>query len=179
LTEAPVLETARLRLRPWRGSDVDRLAEIYADPDVMRYIGPGSTVSRAQTVRALIRMRTSWEEHGFGMWALEVADSGELIGRQGLGFLDQTPEIEIGYCLAKDAWKHGYATESGRAVVRFAFEVVGLDHLAGITYPQNQASASVLQKLGLQYVREMRYYDVDVRYFALTQEQWRASEVAQ
>ena len=173
-----MIETARLRLRPWRNDDLDRLAEIYADPDVMRYIGPRTTSNRAQTIRALVRMRTHWEQHGFGMWALEIADSGELIGRQGLSFLDNGAEIEIGYCLARDAWGHGYATESGRAVVRFAFEVLGLEHLAGITYPQNIASQGVLQKCGLSYVEEMRYYDVDVHYFALTRDQWEAAEAA-
>jgi ribosomal-protein-alanine N-acetyltransferase len=174
----PVIQTRRLRLRPWRDDDLDRLAAIYADAEVMRYIGPGTTASRAQTIRSIVRMRAVWEEHGFGMWALEVADSGELIGRQGLSFLDQSPEIEIGYCLARDAWGHGYATESGREVVRYAFEVLGLDHLAGITYPQNQASQEVLKKCGLQYAGEMRYYDVDVHYFALTREGWQAAEAA-
>lgn len=173
-----MIDTARLRLRPWRDEDLDRLAQIYADPEVMRYIGPGTVANRAQTIRAIVRMRAVWDQHGFGMWAVEVADSGELIGRQGLGFLDQSPEIEIGYCLARDAWGHGYASESGRAVVRFAFEVVGLDHLAGITYPQNLASQRVLRKCGLVYVREIRYYDVDVHYFALTRDQWQAMEAA-
>jgi RimJ/RimL family protein N-acetyltransferase len=173
-----VIETRRLRLRPWRDDDLDRLAEIYADPEVMRYIGPGTTANRAQTIRAIVRMRANWDQHNFGMWALEVADSAELIGRQGLSFLDQTPEIEIGYCLAQDAWGHGYATESGQEVVRFAFDVLRLDHLAGITYPQNQASQRVLNKCGLGYVGERRYYDVDVHYFVLTRDQWLAAEAS-
>jgi ribosomal-protein-alanine N-acetyltransferase len=174
----PVIATPRLRLRSWRDEDLDRLAEIYADPDVMRYIGPGTPANRAQTIRAMVRMRANWDQHGFGMWAVEVAESGELIGRQGLSLLDQTPEIEIGYCLAQDAWGHGYATESGRAAVRFAFEVLGLDHLAGITYPQNQASQRVLSKCGLGYVGDRLYYDVDVHYFTLTRDQWLAAEAA-
>ena len=176
MTEAPVIETARLRLRPWRKNDLDRLAEIYCDPDVMRNIGPGTIRSRAQTVRGMVRMRASWDQHGFGMWALEVADSGELIGRQGLSFLDNTPEIEIGYCLAKDAWGHGYATgvRPGGGSVRLRCSrprPPRRHHLS--TEP---GLPGVLTKCGLSYVGERRYYDVDVHYFALSRDQWQAIE---
>ena len=169
-----MIETARLRLRPWRNEDLDPLTAIYADPDVMRYIGPGTIRNRVQTIQAMLRMRSNWVKQGFGMWALEVADSGEMIGRQGLGYLDNTDEVEIGYCLARDAWGHGYATESAQAAVRFAFDVVGLDHLAGITFPENVASQGVLRKCGLRSIGKRLYYDVDVHYFRITKEQWQA-----
>jgi RimJ/RimL family protein N-acetyltransferase len=171
-----VLETARLRLRPWRDDDVEPLSRIYADPEVMLYVGPGTTRTRDQTEAAIERMRSLWARHGFGMWALELASSGQMVGRQGLGLLAETPEVEISYCLARDAWGSGLATESGRAVVRFGFEVAGLDHIAGIAYPPNLPSQRVLAKCGLRYLRDTRYFDADVHYFAITREEWDAEE---
>jgi RimJ/RimL family protein N-acetyltransferase len=78
--------------------------------------------------------------------------------------------------LSRTAWGRGLATESGRAVVRFGFEVAGLDHIAGISYPPNLASQRVLAKCGLRYLRDTRYHNADVHYFAITREEWQAEE---
>jgi RimJ/RimL family protein N-acetyltransferase len=152
------LETDRLRLRQWRDEDLDALALMYADPEVMRYIRDGSTLDRTATAQHLGRMRRHWEEHGYGLFAVEVKDSGAMIGWAGLAvplFLPEVlPAVEIGWRLARSAWGHGYATEAAAVALRFGFEEAGLDRIISIRHPENARSARVMDKLGLTFDHE-------------------------
>ena len=96
----PAIETRRLRLRGFTNDDLDALAAIYADPDVMRYMPGRKPVPRERVAASLGRMMDYWQQHGFGLWAVEDKESGRLIGRCGLVHLDNTPEIEVGYLFA-------------------------------------------------------------------------------
>jgi RimJ/RimL family protein N-acetyltransferase len=75
----PVIETRRLQLRGFTNDDLNALAEIYADPDVMRYMPGGKPVPRERVAASLGRMMDYWQEHGFGLWAAEDKESGRLI----------------------------------------------------------------------------------------------------
>jgi RimJ/RimL family protein N-acetyltransferase len=165
----PVIETMRLRLRGFTDDDLDALADIYADPDVMLYMPGGKPVPRERVAASIGRMIGYWQEHGFGLWAVEEKESGEsrLIGRCGLVHLDNTPEIEVGYLFAKDYWGKGYATEAARAALDYGFTQLGLDWIVAITRPENVASQHVLEKIGMRFERDARYYDMDVRYFSI------------
>ena len=77
------LDTERLVLRGWRDDDLDALAAVNADPEVMRYILDGSVRDRQQSAAALGRMMRDWEERGFGLFAVEVRETGTLIGWAG------------------------------------------------------------------------------------------------
>ena len=77
------LETERLLLRPLSLDDLERFASFYADPEVMRYLGAGRTLSPEETEASLRRMLRSFEVDGFGQLAVERAEDGELIGRCG------------------------------------------------------------------------------------------------
>src|SRR5438270_11120929 len=85
-TAASILETERLRLRPFRESDWDAYAAMCADAEVMRHLGTGATLSRDETWRAIASMLGHWTLRGYGMWAIESRETGELVGRT--GFLD-------------------------------------------------------------------------------------------
>ena len=78
------IETARLLLRRWRDGDLEPYARICADPEVMRYIGGGSPLTREQSETQISRFVRHWDERGFGLWAAEHRASGELIGFVGL-----------------------------------------------------------------------------------------------
>ncbi|MGZ5662317.1 MAG: GNAT family N-acetyltransferase, partial [Usitatibacter sp.] len=99
-----VLETPRLVMRQLRESDWDPLALMYADPDVMRFIGTGVTLNREETWRSIANMLGHWQLRGFGMWAIEVKETGELAGRA--GFIDPPgwPGFELGWLLGKPYW---------------------------------------------------------------------------
>jgi ribosomal-protein-alanine N-acetyltransferase len=168
------IETERLLLRPFARDDLDEFASINADADVMRYIGDGKTQTRAQTEMRLNAILEHWAQHGFGLWAVVDRASNTLVGFCGLQYLDNTAEIEIGYRLAKQFWGMGFATEAAAATLRYAFEVLGLDRIVAVVQPENFASQSVIEKIGLGYVRDARFYNSDVEYYAITRGEFEA-----
>jgi RimJ/RimL family protein N-acetyltransferase len=164
----PTLETERLRLRPVTADDLDHFAGLYADPDVMRFIGTRGPLTRDQSRERLDFMVDHWRWHGFGMWAVLLKADGAFAGRCGLRFMDHTTEIELGYTLRKEYWGQGIATEASRAVVRHAFEVMKIGRLVAIADPENAASVNVMKKLGLTFERAGRFYQSDCVLYSMT-----------
>ncbi|MFJ8108811.1 GNAT family N-acetyltransferase [Streptomyces sp. NPDC096132] len=177
----PERHTERLWLRQWREEDLDALAEMDADPEVMRYIGDGSPSTRERTTAALARARAAWDERGYGLFAAEEPATGELIGWVGLAvptFLPEImPTVEIGWRLRRRSWGRGYATEAAREVLAFAFDEVALDHVVSICHVDNHASTRVMAKLGMTFDRTTRVpaHGQPVQVMSLTREAFRAS----
>src|SRR5205807_215596 len=119
--ESNSIETERLRLRMFRASDVGELAALFADPDVMRYVGDGKPVDRIEAEKALASIVTHWEKHGFGRWAVEDKATREFLGYGGLRSLFGMPEVV--YHFATRHWGKGFATEMARASLQYGFEV--------------------------------------------------------
>ncbi len=142
------LETPRLLLRKLRESDWDAFAAMYADPDVMRYIGTGVTLNREDTWRSIANILGHWQLRGFGMWAIEVKETGELAGRA--GFIDPPgwPGFELGWLLGKPYWGRGYASEAARAALRHGFDVLGRERIISLIRPDNAPSIRVAERLG-------------------------------
>jgi RimJ/RimL family protein N-acetyltransferase len=155
---ATSLETPRLLLRAWRDEDLDGFAAITAQPEVMRYIHDGRTLDRAATAERLAFYRRQWDEHGFGLYAVQLKETGELAGFTGLAvpaFLPEImPAVEIGWRLGQAHWGRGLATEGARAVVAHARAELGLRRLVSIHVAGNEASARVMIKLGMSLERE-------------------------
>lgn len=177
--ETLIIETERLLLRPFTSGDLDEFVVLCADPDVMRYIATGEAYSPERAQMRFNSLIEHWNEHGFGLWAMIEKAGDEFMGFCGLQFLDDTREIEVGYRLAKRFWGRGLATEAARASLRFGFEELGLDRIVAVVQPENTASWRVLEKTGLRYVRDARFYDTDVRYYAITREQYGADDSRQ
>lgn len=152
------LVTDRTVLRRWRDDDLDAFAEITAQPEVMRYIRDGRVLDRSGTAERIEAFQRHWEEHGFGLFALVLRETGELAGFTGLAvptFLPEVmPAVEIGWRLGKRHWGRGLATEAARAVVEYARTEVGLKRLVSIHQVGNDASARVMIKLGMSLERE-------------------------
>lgn len=173
MTTIPTIETARLRLRPYRESDVIPYAKyIFSDPDVMLYMNATGTVPMMPRFHAeqLIHNRMKqWVTHGFGAWVLENRDDGHFMGHCGLFIIENTNVVEIGYALAKPFWGKGYATEAARPVLRYAFEVVKLERVVAVAFAKNVKSLRVMEKVGMQkrgLTRE--FYGVELMYYELT-----------
>jgi len=153
MTNILQLETPRLLLRHWRDSDLPDLAAICADPQVMRYFP--ATLSRAQSAALIEGLREHFTLHGFGFWALERKDSGALIGLTGLlqvGFSAPfTPAVEIGWRLARQHWRQGYASEAATAALAAGFQQLGLEQIVSFTADSNLPSQKVMQAIGMQY----------------------------
>ena len=144
----PEIRTERLRMRAFRNEDLDAYAAMCADPVVMKYIGPGSTQTRFEAWRAMASMLGHWQLRGFGMWALEKKDTGELVGRAGFIEPEGWPGFEIGWLLARQHWGHGYATEAARAALAWGHKALGRDRAISLIVPGNKRSAKVATGLG-------------------------------
>jgi RimJ/RimL family protein N-acetyltransferase len=149
----PTLKTDRLKLRGWREGDLAAFAAMNADPAVMEHF-PG-TLSRRESDELIERIEGGFEANGFGLWALEVQETGEFIGFTGLavpGFEAHfTPVVEIGWRLAPSAWGKGYATEAGGAALAFGFEQGGLAEVISFASVGNRRSHTVMERLGMTH----------------------------
>lgn len=151
------LVTPRLRLRRWRDDDVDAMERINAHPEVSRWIGDGSGCDRAATAAEIARFERVWETYGYGRFAVELLDTGELVGFTGMAIPDDVPEImpavEIGWRLGRPYWGRGLATEASAAAMGFAAQA-GLRRLVAVHLVGNDASARVMRRLGMHFDRE-------------------------
>jgi ribosomal-protein-alanine N-acetyltransferase len=147
------LRTERLILRTWRDEDRDPWAAMNADPVVMEHF-PG-TLTRAEADACIDRYREHFEEHGYGLWAVEEAASGDFVGFVGLNNptfeADFLPATEIGWRLAQHHWGKGYATEAARRALQFGFEEADLDEIQSWTVPANLKSIAVMERLGMTH----------------------------
>jgi RimJ/RimL family protein N-acetyltransferase len=148
-----ILETDRLRLRWFTGTDTDAdfLRALLNDPGWLANIGERNVRTRRQA-RAWIATRhtDAYGRLGFGFWAVERKSDGRLMGMCGLVKRDTLLEVDVGYALMPEFRGQGYAREAAHACVQYAHEVLGLAEVWGITGPDNAPSAAVLQKIGLR-----------------------------
>ncbi|MFJ9413640.1 GNAT family N-acetyltransferase [Streptomyces sp. NPDC101227] len=152
------IHTPRLLLRRWQDDDLAPMADINADPLVMRWIGDGTVLDPDRTAQAIERWEEEWDDEGFGLFAVELLASGELAGFVGLSvpeyLPDALPGIEISWRLGRQYWGQGYASEAAQAVLEFALQDRGLDRVVAIDRPGNKASENVMHKLGMVFERE-------------------------
>jgi RimJ/RimL family protein N-acetyltransferase len=194
LETGTLLETERMRLRRFTTAvgDVDALAALHGDPEVMRRIDDGRPVPReVVATRTLPGIVRGYDElpPGLGCFAAESLADGRFLG----WFSLQPPSsvglapgpgsgLELGYRLLPAEWGHGYATEGARALVRHAFTQPGVDRVVATTMTVNTASRRVLEKAGLglvrvffeewpEYLEGAEHGDVE---YAVTRESWPA-----
>lgn len=157
--DTPELRTERLLLRAWRDDDLAPFAALNADPEVMQYFP--APLSRAESDAVASRIRASFAERGFGLWAVEVPGQAAFIGVIGLTVprfeAHFTPCVEIAWRLVRAHHGHGYATEGARAALAFGFTRLGLDEIVSFTALINQASRRVMERLGMRHAGEFAH----------------------
>lgn len=142
------LETERLLLRPFRDDDIDAYAAMCADPEVMRYIGERTVLSREDAWRQMAMFAGHWQLRGFGMWVVEERASGSFVGRVGLHFPEGWPDRELAWTLASPYWGRGFATEAARCALAHAFGPLGWDRVISMIDPDNIRSIRLAERLG-------------------------------
>jgi RimJ/RimL family protein N-acetyltransferase len=147
------LTTSRLHLRSWLPSDLDLFAELNADPRVMEHFP--KLLSREESDARAKLNEQHFEQHGFGLWAVEVIGVAPFIGFTGLVIpafeAPFTPCVEIGWRLAYPYWGKGYATEAARASLQFAFQELNLSQVVSYTVPANARSRAVMERIGMRH----------------------------
>lgn len=158
-----VFETDRLELRQFSVADAAGFYALNADPEVLRYTGdvPFATVAEAE---AFIRDYRHYDRCGYGRWSVFLKETGEYIGFCGLNHRAAANEVDVGFRFLRKHWGKGYATEAARASLAHGFSVYGLDRIVARAMKDNLASHRVLQKLGMQYVRD---FDMDEAVWSL------------
>lgn len=168
------LTTARLRLRSWSSDDADFLFDMHSRWEVQRFIGrePAVMADRAEAV-ASIERRRALDHPVHGIWAIETLVDRQLVGTlllkpipaSGGQTVQLGDDVEIGWHLHPDHWRHGYATEAGAAVLAHTF-AAGLSRVVAVTAPENVASQAVCRRLDMRHLGKTRaYYDTTCELF--------------
>ena len=161
------LETERLVLRPYQLDDLDALAPILGDAETMRFYP--APFSREKSREWIVSNLARYRDHGFGLWAMESKESGELLGNCGpvRRIIDGAPEVEIGWHVRRTHWGRGIATEAAVACRDHAFAELGIDRLTSLIRPENTPSRRVAEKLGMAIEKEIVYAGMAHYVFAL------------
>jgi ribosomal-protein-alanine N-acetyltransferase len=149
-----ILETERLDLSEMSQADLDFIAEILADPEVMRYYP--RRLSREEAAAWVGRQIERYRAHGHGLWLVRERSSGEPVGQVGLVMqsVEGVLEPEIGYLIHRPFWRRGYASEAAAATRDHAFGALGKPRVVSLIRPENLASQGVARRIGM--VREDR-----------------------
>jgi [ribosomal protein S5]-alanine N-acetyltransferase len=145
------IETERLLIREFAAGDVDAMAGVYGDPEVMEHVCLG-VLDRDRTAALLDDYRREQEERGFSTWAVVERESGAVVGDVGFGLYAPTGEPELGYTLSPSVWGRGYALEAARACVDAAFTHLPQRRLVAKIEPRNQRSLTVAERLGMRTI---------------------------
>lgn len=153
------LETQRLIIRPWKSSDLADFAVMSRDPQVMRYFP--DLLDQQQSQALAQRIQQLIFKHGWGFWAVELKSTQQFIGLTGLHSLaekfDFTPAVEIGWRFDHRYWRQGFAKEAAKACLAFGFDQLKLDQIYAFTTLANSASESLMQKLGMSFVKHFAH----------------------
>jgi ribosomal-protein-alanine N-acetyltransferase len=157
----PTLRTQRLILRPFTEADAPAYQALVSDPEVLRYTGESPVTSIEATLEILrTRPLRDYAVHGFGRMAVVLQDSHELIGFCGLKRLEAfNNEVDIGYRFVARYWGSGFATESAAALYAYGKNELKLARIIGLVIPENIGSVRVLEKLGMQREKAIRFPD--------------------
>jgi RimJ/RimL family protein N-acetyltransferase len=165
-----VIRSPRLTLRGWSPGDAEAALAVYGVDDVARWLSPA--MDRVGDVTAMGALIDDWLaerlEPPQGRWAVELAETGELVGA--VAVLPLPPEgddLEVAWQLAPHAWGHGYAAEAGHAVAHHAFGS-GVEELFAVVRTQNGRGAATAQRVGMEWVGETeKYYDLRLQVYRL------------
>lgn len=147
------LKTPRLSLRPLTTEHRHALGQIYADPDVARYIG-GDRLTTEAIDYQISGFAAEWYERGYGQSAVFHKETGDFLGRIGLHYWPNWNEIELGYILGKSAQGQGFATEGSEAWIAWAEANKDIPYIIANIHPDNAASIHRAEKLGFSYDRD-------------------------
>lgn len=153
-----ILETEHLVFRPLTLDDLDSLTILYADPEVMRFLG--GPRSRDEVQRVLNRYIREYQIYGHSFFATILKSDGRFIGQCGLLHqeVEEQQEIELGYVLSRPYWQHGLAVEGVQALKDYGLQQLGFPRVVSLIPPENRASIHIAEKVGMRYERDIEQW---------------------
>lgn len=146
MLDGPVLETARLRLRPPQEADFAGLCALMGDEQTARHIG--GVTEPALTWRGMAMLMGHWQIRGYGFFSVEEKSTGAWVGRVGPWNPHEWPAPEVGWSILRSQWGQGYGPEAAGAALDFVFEQLKWERVIHLIAPENANSAAVARKLG-------------------------------
>lgn len=151
------LVTTRLNLRQFTAADWDDMARYYADEVITRFT-TGRPLSRNESWRTIACMIGHWQIYGYGPYALELQDTGQLLGVAGYWYPGGWPEPEIKWGLLREYWGQGYASEAARAILTAADGYLPEIPFVSLIHVENQASINLALALGATFEKEIDFW---------------------
>ncbi len=170
-----ILETERLRLRPYTESDVAELVPLIGAREIAATTGRIPHPYSAEDARQFL---SKIEAEAEVRLAITLRDNGRLIGGIGLRLMEQHQQAELGYWLGVPYWGKGYATEAAREMLRYGFEQLKLHRIFATHFKNNSASGRILRKLGMKHEgcqrEHFRKWDqfVDLEQYGILRREW-------
>jgi RimJ/RimL family protein N-acetyltransferase len=166
----PTFKTERLLLRPMTEQDAAFVLELLNEPSFIRNIGDRK-VRSLEGANGYITNGpvASYAKNGFGLYLVELQETGESMGMCGLIRRNTLKDVDIGYAFLPRYWSKGYAFEAALAMKEYAQKTLGLSRLVAVVDPENLPSIHLLEKLGMKYERMVRLAvdDIDLKLFAI------------
>jgi len=170
-----ILETSRLRLRRFRDDDANAVFAIIGDRVAMQFYP--KTFGREDAKQWVARNQRRYREDGYGLFAVTLKDSEEVIGD--CGIIKQNVEgetaMEVGYHFRRDQWGRGYATEAARACMGLAFDAFGADKVISLIRPENLPSRRVAERNGMKLDREVVHYELQHLVYGMGRDEFEAT----
>jgi RimJ/RimL family protein N-acetyltransferase len=165
------METERLQFRRYTKDDFPFFASLWADPDVVQFIGKGVTRSTEETLKSFQDWLLPGYREGRGLYLISLKETQQPIGHAGVvqQAVDGKKEYEIGYWIAKKFWGNGYATEAASFFKQYATKELQLKQLICLIQQQNKKSVNVALKLGMTYEKDTTFNTIPVNVYA-----WKA-----
>ncbi|MFD9628233.1 GNAT family N-acetyltransferase [Peribacillus muralis] len=153
-----VFETNRLIGRWLTTDDAEFILELLNEPSWIEFIGDKGVRTLEDARNYILRGPVDmYNRLGFGLYLTELKEEGTPIGICGLIKRDDLEDVDIGFAFLPRFWAKGYAYESASATMAYGKDVLGLTRIVGITSPNNHSSAKLLEKLGLQFERMVKF----------------------
>ena len=163
-----ILRTPRLLLREFESGDVNFILRLLNSPGWLQFIGDRNVRTAEDAYDYLANgPQKSYAQNGFGLWGVEDAATGNLIGMCGLIRRNTLEDVDIGFAFLPEYEGKGYAFEIASAVLLFAKMNLQLQRIVAITVPENRRSVRLLEKLGMKFEKMIRMGEEDLMLFAL------------
>lgn len=147
-----IIITQRLVFREFSMNDIDEYYKLEKDPLVRKYIPNMRNSTYSECKESLKKYIDKYkDETGIQTWAVVLRENRKFIGITGYRYLEELEKVEIGIRLMPDYWGSGYATETGKALVQFAFRRLGLNEIIAMAVPENEKSMKSLENIGLNF----------------------------
>jgi len=160
-----MIETKRLFLQKFQASDLDTYYNLMHQSDVYQWLGKGKEISKDHAKKMIDYYDFHWNKYQIGTWAVFLKDTKACIGHCGFNYVKDLDEFELLYAFGKQYWHKGYATESAKAAMDWLKKDMKLKKIIALSYPKNQRSIHVIEKLGFDYMNEITLFNTQLNLY--------------